>query len=257
MTFNYSLILDGIIILIVAVAIFRGARKGLITAIFDMFMFLAAIIIAAVFKNPVAQYIMKTPIFESAKTTVTNALVNAIKNAGESIDTSGMIAAFEKDNAGLVGVIEMFGGDMSSVQSYVESYVTETGDSLAENTARFIMEPAANACSQVIAFAIVFLAALIALWLLHKLLNLVFKLPILSTVNKAGGVVIGFAAAFLYSSLFVALAAPLLSNPELFGFTLPENFIENSYIFSYLHKNNIFYYIVSLFTGTGNGTGVS
>ena len=251
MSFNYSLILDGIIILIVAVAIIRGARRGLVTALFDMFTFIAAVIVAAVFKNPVAEYIMKTPIFESAKNNLTSALATAIKNAGGSIDTSGMISAFEKDNASLVGIIEMFGGDLSSVQSYVDSYVAVNEESLAENTARFIMEPAANACSIVLAFAIVFLASLVVLWLLHKLLNLVFKLPILSTVNKAGGIFIGIAAAFLYASLFVALAAPLLANPELFGFTLPERLIENSYIFSYLHKNNIFYYLVSLFSASG------
>lgn len=251
---TYSLILDIIIIIIAAIAIFRGAIKGFITTVFDMFTFVAAIALAAIFKNPVAQYIMNTPIFESTKSRIAQQLCNSIKNAGENLSSEEVLAAFEEDNAALIGIIEKFGGDMSSVRNYVSDYVAQTGDNLAESLSQFIMEPAANVCSQVLAFLAIFLLSLLALWILHKLLNAIFRLPILKQVNKIFGFLIGVIAGYLYASLLVALACPILENPELFGFALPDSFIENSYIFSYLKDNNIFYYIISLFTG--NGTGV-
>ncbi len=247
-----AIVLDLIIIAIIAIAVIKGAKSGLISAVFDFCKFIVAVIAAFVFKDRVSGFIMNTEIFSGARTRVTEALTTAISNAGENISSEDMLAAFEKENAGLVKLIEAFGGSLENTREWIQNMTGENGN-IAELAAQYIIEPAANVCSQVLAFIAVFVIAFIALVLLQKLLNLIFKLPVLKQLNKTGGILIGIVCAFLYVSLFCAVISPLLSNSELFGMDLPKDLTGNTVLFAFFSENNLFTYLGMLFsTGTQN-----
>lgn len=241
-----AIALDVIIAAIILITVIVGTKRGFISAVFDFCKFIASVILAFVFKDTVAGYIMNTKIFDGAKASVTNALTEAISNAGGNISSSEMLAAFEKENATLLGIIELFGGSFEKAKEWISGMSGEGGNA-AELAAQYIIEPASKVCSQVIAFIAIFVVSLIVLALLQKLLNLIFELPVLKQVNKTGGFIIGCVCAFLYVSLFCAAASALLSNSELFGIVIPENIVENTVLFKFFTENNLFTYIGLLF----------
>ncbi len=247
------LALDIIIIAIILFTVIRGAKRGFISTVFDFCKFIVSVILAFVFKDRVSEYIINTEIFASAKESVTQSLTKALSNAGENISSADMLTAFEKENAGLVRLIEAFGGSLDKARQWIENMADESGN-VAELAAEYIIEPASKVCSQVIAFIAIFVVSLIVLALLQKLLNLIFELPVLKQVNKTGGFLIGIVCAFFYVSLFCAAVAPLLSNSELFGIEIPESLVENTVLFKFFTENNLFTYIGSLFTDSTQNT---
>lgn len=248
-----AIALDIIIAAIILITVIMGTKRGFISAVFDFCKFLASVILAFVFKDTVSEYIMGTRIFDGVKVSVSNALTEAISNAGENISSSEMLAAFEKENATLLGIIEFFGGSFEKAKEWISGMSGEDGNA-AELAAQYIIEPASRVCSQVIAFIAIFAASLIVLALLKKLLNLIFELPVLRHVNKTGGFLIGCVCAFLYVSLFCAAASVLLSNSELFGIVIPENTAKNTVLFKFFAENNLFTYIGLLFGEPGQNT---
>ncbi len=247
-----AIALDLIILLIIVFTIIGAAKKGFIAAVFDFLKFIVSVIVAWIFKGHISTYIMGTEIFSGAKESVTQSVTTAFANAGENISAEEMLGVLTEENPGIVKLMQTLGISYEKIESWIENTATSGSENAASYAVQHIIEPAAKICSDVIAFIVIFIVSLIALWICQKILCKIFELPVLRQFNRLGGVIIGIICAFLYVSLFVSIGSALISNSGLFGVELPQNTVESTVLFEFFNENNLFSYIGALFDSSSN-----
>ena len=77
---------------------------------------------------------------------------------------------------------------------------------------------------------------MIGLWILRRILEAIFKLPLLKEVNKLAGFLAGFINGVLLSYLLLAICVSLSGFGEL---SFIKNSIEGSFIYNYLCETNM------------------
>ncbi len=239
-----AIALDVIIALLIVFTIWRGCAKGFIRCIFDMLKFTVSLICAIIFKNGLAEIIMKSGIYDNAGEKLQLELTEAISRAGTNISSEEMLSAFRNENPELVRIVEYMGADLDKTRQSVEAAAIHGSENIAEAAAKLILEPAMESVAHILAFAAIFLVAYIVLWVCEHILDTIFGLPILKTLNRAGGAVAGIICAILYASMFVSVSKPILQNPGLVGGSWDKNITEETYVYSYVDNHNILSVII-------------
>ena len=170
-------IFDAILVLIMLIGLIRGYRAGLITLLFKRFRGLAAMVLAFVFARPLASVLDL-----SAKITapVKDLLLEYVKDSAPD-DMATRVPTVIKSLAHLFHVdITGHANDAASAGGdYIEIFVESAS------------APLANTLAVVGAFIVVLVGAFIVLWIAGKVINVVFKLPILKQINTLCGAVAG------------------------------------------------------------------
>ncbi|MBR3995833.1 MAG: CvpA family protein [Clostridia bacterium] len=240
-----AIVLDIIMITIVALTIFIAAAKGFIKTVFDLFKFIVSVIMAIIFKGPVAQFIISTGIYEKASSGIRQKLADAITGVGSNISSGEMLETFKTKNPELVRIIESMGGNIDEAKKAVETATLNSSENVADLAARHILEPALEGVSHITAFILIFISCFILLCIAEFVLSAMFKLPILSSFNKVGGILLGIVCAILYVSLFVSFTSPFVRNPQMINGGWDSSVADKTIIYSYFEKNNIISGIVS------------
>ncbi len=127
--------------------------------------------------------------------------------------------------------ISDFTSGISGMEQVTEDVVYRCAASIAESTAALL--------SSALAFVVIFLGVFLVLSILTVLLDLIFRMPVLSTANKLFGIIFGAAEAFLLLSVVSVLLAALVTSlgsiePDLFG----ADVIEHSVICRFFAEHN-------------------
>ena len=216
---NY-IIYDIIIAAVLLFFLWRGYCKGFVLTLCSLLAVFVALIGASVLSNALAE-----PAAKAVEPVVTariqESLAEAIQNT-EFVSVDGGVAEKPEEIA-LAGVIqhlketELFQGFADAFQKAVDSGVAEVTANAAQALAHF----AAVQIARIVIFVIAFFAVLIAWFFLSHTLDLVARLPVLSTVNAWGGGAVGL----VKGALIVYIAVWLLR-----GSYIPPAAIEGSYL---------------------------
>ena len=205
-----GIVLDLILLICLALSIFFGYKKGLIGVAFNLCAFLVAIIVTWILYNP-----------------VTNLVIN-----NTEIDDGIKNAIIEK------GVIKQ---EENKVNEYIEQYitapVTNTTNSVIEDTAKVISEKLVAIGVAIVLFIVV----RIALILLKFVAEAIAKLPIIKQCNKAGGLVYGAIRGMFMIYVFLAILFLVMS---INNSGTIANMINSSIISKVLYENNLLLNIV-------------
>lgn len=206
------MILDIIVILFILLSAFTGYRKGLIGILVSLVGFVIAIILAFTFQPIVVDYINNnTQISPTINEMVKNGVTKAIE---QKTNTS-------KSNDFYAMVISKFGENQDV-------------DVITKNITSFILKG--------ISFIFIFIIVITITFILQMLLNLVFNIPILSSVNKIGG--IGIAAIMAIIKVWVILALVSFLSPfNIVG--VITNLINQTTFTKLLYENNVLVSIIS------------
>ncbi|MBR5309186.1 MAG: CvpA family protein [Clostridia bacterium] len=234
-----SIALDAAIVLIIALTLIVCAAKGFIKSVFGVLKFVVSFILASIFKGTVAVFIMEHNLYTDARDAATGKIAEMVSRLGENFDSEGLVNAFREKNPALFAFLEQLGVSDEGTKSAVENAAREGCEDLSVALAEYIVHPIMESIAYVLGFLLVFVAAFLALCLVQWLLGVIFRLPVLNAINKLGGVVVGLILAVLYSSLFVILTSPIVSNPEIVGGEWSADAAEKTYIYSYIEENNI------------------
>jgi len=187
-----AFIFDIIIILILAFFAWRGAKKGLILTLCSLvgifIAFFGARWTSAQFYDPVAK-IIEPPIYQSilsvAEQDAEQASYSALVGSAHSLDE--LLDLLEES--------DLFTGFSRFLEEAAEkNAIPDRADgSAAQALAAYLAPLIAKAGL----FAITFLLILLIWFLLGHILDLAFKLPVLSTVNWLGGLLLGLIKAVL------------------------------------------------------------
>ena len=194
-------VLDGVVILIMVLAIAFGYRRGFIRSIVQLVGLVAAFLLAFSFSETVSPYVYDSFINESLHETVSQAL----QAEGSSTAADRLDAAVEKLPA-VVG--DMISGNPQA-QNMIESLgekADATAAQLADTLVTDIIRPIVVAVLRFVAFLVLFFVLLLLVKLLSGLVKPITKLPL---IRQADGL-LGACVGVLKGALFVVIAVTVM-----------------------------------------------
>ena len=208
------MIIDIILIALIALGVFFGYKKGLVGILIGVASLILSIILAFVLQGPVSEYLYSTPVGTSIESKVTEFVNDTLSSENnENVDSEDNT---KKENDFFSKVIQ----DARNSEDTVKE--------ASKNITMFILKG--------ITFIGIFILVRIICYILQMILNIVFDLPILHSVNKFGGMAINLVATLL--KLWILLAAiQLISSVVAIDFIT--DLINQSYLTKLLYENNI------------------
>jgi Colicin V production protein. len=224
-----NFIIDLLLLFIIIFSVISGIRKGFIHSVMNIITFTAALICGWQF-YPILSLYYKERIFLSR---ISNEIYHQISLL---VNTSFDSLLSDLPEA-LIELTDRFGIDISALETY---YLSQTADNLTEKISTFIAEPVAASISNILAFTTIFLGVTIILKIVTLILDMIFKLPVLNTLNRVCGFILGVFNGLLYAALFsmvLAMLSPVLTAliPEFYT----SGMIDTSVFVTVINKLNI------------------
>jgi len=205
------MILDIIVLVLLALSAFIGYKKGLVGILISLVSLILSIVLAIFLQGSVTNYLYNdttigTTIEESIKGTIENEINRVDENQETQNDKNTYISMFfETDEIQTLAV-----------------------DESANKITMFILKG--------ISFVGIFILVFIICYILRMVLNIVFKLPILNSINKVGGVSLNVVKAVFKIWIVLAIVSFVAFVPTFEGLL---NMIDSSLLTKFLYNNNL------------------
>ena len=230
-----SILLDGIILIVCAVIIFKSIKAGFIKSVMGLIKGIASFIAAYAFTGTLGNIIKEKFIIGGLSGNIEDTL-HSLAPGGEG--TQSLENLIKEMPDALNQIVERYGAQTDNLTQIVKD--SPSGEDAVKKVADCIADPIAGSISNVIAFILIFAAVFIALTIITALLDAVFHLPVLHGANKLFGIAFGVAEALLFAFVLSYLGAELMKalgsvDSKLFG----EQVIENSVILKFFSNHNL------------------
>lgn len=214
-----------IVVAVITVAVF--IKRGFIESVFRFGRTITAGILAYFFGPRVSDVIYEKLVYRGIFDWVTERVEAFLTSTAEAVNLDGLIDS-----------LPFLVKQLIDAEAIKEKYGVEGGsfDAVASDFAASVSEPISSLLSNLLAYTLVFFAALLVLFLLFKILDGLFKLPILNAINKTLGALLGVLAAAL---LLAALTYVLGVLVGIFGSTSMLNQLVEASKFFRLFNNEI------------------
>lgn len=193
-------ILDALVILILGLSVWHGKKRGLVRMLVLLVGCVAALFLAGRFSAPIADWAYDTLV----EPPIERSLVTQVQNAGETHVEIGLRSVLGDRAEGLVHYLT----EQGIPESVTIGLPDLSEESILEATApamEEIVRPAVCGLLTAVAALILFLALLLVVELLARIVDGVFKLPLLKQVNQIGGVAVGVLQGVLWAMVFTTL----------------------------------------------------
>ena len=188
------MIVDLIIVLILAICVFLGYKKGFIATFFNMFAGLICFAVSALIARPVGRLLSKVFIRPICYDYFDNAF-------RKFLDSSDDFANVKDAYSSVLEFFGRFGIKDQELQSLAENSENSV-ESFVDKAIEAVSVPIADAIGFIIAFVVILILVSILYKFFVKFLDLVSKFPLLNVPNKALGVACGFAHGIILSFAF-------------------------------------------------------
>lgn len=231
-----NIVLDVLALAIVIGSVYFGVKHGFVKTLMGFVSHIIALAAAFLLASPVGKLVCGNwigPIFEKNVLRMLDSMASGAVTDAASAPVESLLQSGGKAFSDL---LTRFGVASADVQGSMM-----TGDIAAarESAVQAIYMPAATAVSNVIAFVLVFAAALLIMMLITFVLTQAAKLPLLSGANRLAGFAIGAAKGLLVLCVvcsLIGLAVPYAESLGAFGVKTKD--IENSLIFKEVYRWN-------------------
>lgn len=214
------LIYDLAVLAILALFAYWGSRRGLILTLCSLAAVFAALVGASFLSDALAEPVARAvePVVERR---IQDSLTEAIRSS-EFISVNGGVAERPEEVplSGVIGHLKeshLFQGFADSFQKAVENGVAAVTANAVKTLAHFV----AVQIAKTVIFVLAFFGILTAWFFLSRALDLVARLPVLSTVNRWGGA----AAGLVKGTLALFIAAWVLRDSYI-----PREAVENTFL---------------------------
>ncbi len=239
-----NVVLDVLVAVILIWSAAAATKKGFIKSLLGMVSVVAAFVMTFLFSGQAAKYISEKFVAPAMRSSAISYLSRVLGTPASAVD-AGQGAANVPVEKLLSDMPQLFldylkklGADAAGVKAAAaaSSTVTQARDAAVDA----MITPMAAAISSVLAYLAVFLLSLLAFTLLAALLDLVFKLPVLNTLNRFGGFIMGCITGLLLVFVFCAaveLLRPVFASQSVFA--VSDEAIEKTLLFGVFYKLNI------------------
>ncbi|MGN1013414.1 MAG: CvpA family protein [Clostridia bacterium] len=201
-------VLDLILIALIVLGAISGHKKGLVGVVVGFASLILSIILAFAFQSVVSDALYESGLGKKVKDVAQENMQNMLDN-GESIDNS------------------FYGSIISSVTT--EDEISKA----AEAVSRFVMKG--------LSFIAIFLIVRLICYILQMILNIVFNLPILSSINSMGGTAVGVLSILIKVWIILAIISFISPLPLFEGINA---YIDNTFLVKLLYNNNLLVTII-------------
>lgn len=211
------LIFDVVLALLLLIAAWRGYRKGFVLTLCGFLAIFVAFIGASVVSNLLVEPASNAirPMIESsihqlvADPSQSSASSVPVEEAGDDLPLEELLQRLNES--------PFFKGFAEAIQEAIDQGMVAA----TANAARVISDYIAHQIAQIILFVVSFILILVLWFFLSHALDLAFRLPVLSTLNRWSGAILGL----LKGGLLLFIACQLLK-----GSFLPQQAIQDSYL---------------------------
>ena len=210
----------------------RGWRRGLIMTVFSMFATVIAIAISAQLSPQLSRTWQNTAVYEIVSERVEMTLFKGqdSQNDGEE----------GEDNRGVINSLPL----PDVVQNVLASNDDAQNNMLGVSEFRkYIADSVTGIILNAISFVLVFLGVSIIMRIIIRCLNLLSRLPVIHTMNKMGGMLVGLLKGLILLWL-ICIVITIMSGTEA-GIYLYGQINESPFL-KYIYDNNM---IMALITG--------
>lgn len=238
-----SLLLDGIVLLILLICFIAGWKRGAAITLLNFVALVAAFTVSVLLSPSLSNSIYETFFKAGVTDQLARTIGNSIGDGAEAVI------------AGIAAVVPSFAAVFLSSSSFDSEAITgiiENGNQDSVNSAADAVEglisPAFTALIGIIIMVILFFILLAVFKFVARLLSKFFELPVLSTINRVFGGVIGIAEGVILVMLIVSLAkmaVPITDGSIPF---LTQEAIDGSFIFKAFYSGEIINNIAGMFS---------
>lgn len=209
-----AFIVDIILVLIFALSVFRGVKRGFVKTVFSCFTVVIAIVLAGIFGSSVGSLLKETDLYagmhQSVKEDISQSLLESAKNTAD-----GKVDEAAENNPLLWSIVRM-GADEDEIDDIVAKAVTDSTEDVRDEVSSRLADKALTVFADALGKLIVFLVVMLFGRIIAKVLSLLTKLPFISALDRFGGLGAGIILGFVY--IFVLCAAVEILLPYI-----PEN----------------------------------
>jgi uncharacterized membrane protein required for colicin V production len=205
---------------IIIINAFIGRKVGLVKMLFSLFSFLVAILLT-VWISPTINGMLKN---------------NETFYDSTSDKVEDMLSLEERDESNQEGLIEQLPLPRSIKETLQENKAKQE-----ENIKSYIIGQVTGIVINALAFIITFVVVFVGLWIVGLSLRILSKLPILNSINRTAGLLVGgLQGLIVVWILFIVLT--IFSSSDIGKSAFLQ--IEGSGILSYIYNKNLFLNIV-------------
>lgn len=222
-------LLDIVAILLIALPAIMGYRKGFIYACLGFLPVVVSFLGSKILSPVLSKFLRNTALFDFLKKSVYNGM-----DLGKLLTESA-----EQSHASII--------DGMNIPEFLKSALLENNNSVVHSIFQtdklqdYVASYIANICLNIVSVVLVSVVLYIIMKLFLKALNVVSKLPVISTVNRLCGTAIG-AAKGVFVVWFIGIVLTFFYYRELFQpfFVL----LEKSHAAAFLYHNNLLLFMV-------------
>ena len=224
---NY--LIDIVFLLVAIITVIVFTRRGFIQSLFAYGKTVMAVVISYALGSKVGEIIYNKLIYNWIYKWVSNKIDNVFNSLSAKIDIDNAIDE-------IPFIVKQFITPEKIKARYGETIINL--ENSAHEFADFVSSPFAKMISNLLSYLLVFFLALVLLFLLSKIFDLITKLPIVHGVNTFLGFLLGIFAVFVFLSMLTYLLSLIIG---VFGNILSlEKLASTSYLFGFFSKINMF-----------------
>lgn len=195
-----SIVIDIALVAVFVGAIIKGRKNGFVKMILSIIAAIVAILIAKEYCEPVSLWIEENLIRNAAMNSIANVL--SFKIGGTIQDAIGAMPAYILNAAEYAGV---------EIESFVSGVITtETVGTATNAIYSAVKDFAIIPAAKIVAFFVIYAIANAVLSIGISFINKIFKLPILKSLNRTFGAVVGGVKGF-FEVYIISAAVGFLS----------------------------------------------
>lgn len=224
-------LIDGIAILLFALMVFFGYKKGFIRTVSGLVSFVLALILSTMLAAPVAEYVYTNHI----QPTVTQKLEDNLGKESPTVERVDEaledMPAFVSDRLALSGIT-----DGEALLNYLGK--VPDGETAVTQIESAIVRPVVYPLLEAVFSLVLFVLLQIVISLILRVLNLLAKLPIIKKINKWAGVVAGAVQGALWVLFAISVLELLIASGLVEALT--PDLIDSTLLVSWLSGINPF-----------------
>ncbi len=222
-----NIAVDVILVCIIVACIITGRVKGFVAMIMKLAGFILSGVGAFLFYTVPADMLYSKVFLPKLSSMIEEAILS--EESGMSLSV-----LFEKKPQFFVEILNRY-----STSDKVESFYNANTDIGISDISEFMASPIARGISNILGFAVVFLALLIVLGIAGSIIDKVCRLPVLNAANKLLGTILGALTGLVFAWVLSWIAGGVLPHlstayPEVFN----NQILENSVVFRFLYNFN-------------------
>lgn len=237
--------IDIILILTAAITIIVYTFRGFVKSLFGIFKYIISFILSCIFAPALGHAISNNLLLNKVNGIVSGFISNIISKAESAIDIEGLISKLPSAISNMLIKTDFYDDVIGKYQD------TLLNEDLIGEVSLSISTPVSEFISKIIAYILIFVAAIVVLSVLAFILDKMCKLPALKKMNSILGLLLGIVCAFInliLASSLISLVLNIigLSNHEVSVAIMSEKTI----VYGFINKLDIISGLMSIIKST-------